>query len=185
VRVRIAFWQAEATAQEAHLVAERQKQLRDQAAELLRGATSEHPAPSLPTRRGAAAAAAAPAASAPAASSASASAGAGGIDSVERANYTASGLGLFTIPLVGSRAAGLPAHTMQNIEAATLATTSALASSFSLSDLGSTDGEPPAAPPAAPRAAWEPPGGRAPPAAAAGASAAPAAASKAAATEAA
>ena len=52
-------------------------------------------------------------------------------DVMSRANYTASGLGLFTIPLMGSRAAGLPGEQLANIEAATLASTMLPTSSLS------------------------------------------------------
>ena len=101
----------------------------EQAAELLRGAgTSESgAAPPLPT--GGAASADRESAeerprTAPAKSEAEA-------EAISRANYTASGLGLFTIPLMGSRAAGLPGDQLSNIEAATLAATMRPTSSLS------------------------------------------------------
>ena len=120
---------AEATAQEAQLISERQRQLREQAAELLRGATSERVPPP----------------------ATSAAAPVDRTDALFRANYTASGLGLFTIPLVGSRVAGLPSETMETIETATFASTSALAARFSAQSQG-VEGGPPSG---EPRTAWE------------------------------
>ena len=95
---------ARITAQESEQIAERQRQLQQQTADLLRGATSERPAGG--AGRGAHAAF-----------------GSGEPEAVMRANYTASGLGAFTIPLMATRAAGLGAERIANIEAATLATT--------------------------------------------------------------
>ena len=114
---------AKATSMEAESIAARQKQLQEQAAELLRGVPNERG--QLPPRP----------------STAGASSGGGGSSDapagnvsinpwtapsgsyISRSNYTAAGLGAFTIPLMATRAAGLPSDALANIEAATLATT--------------------------------------------------------------
>ena len=95
------------TQHEAELIAERQRQLQEQAADLLRGdrVTSERPSAERTANR------------------------AGSADEVgeaiARANYTASGLGAFTLPLMASRAAGLTPESIASIEAATSAATRA------------------------------------------------------------
>jgi hypothetical protein len=91
-----------------------------QAAELLRGASSDRAPPPRPT-------------TAPAPTSAPPSQSA-----ISRANYTASGLGAFAIPLAATRAGGLRAEQIANIDAATLATTSAYASALAAAAASAT-----------------------------------------------
>ena len=106
---------ARSTAREAEVIAERQRQLQAQASELLRGATSERASftSSTPRPQTAPQGGALPTA-----------------ESIARANYTASGLGAFTLPLMASRAAGLTPESIASIEAATLATTTSATSAL-------------------------------------------------------
>ena len=145
---------AEATKNEASLILERQRQLQEHAIELLRtggggsgggsgGGDGGHGAGATPSVGG----------GAPPAHSGARTAW--GADDVARANYTASGLGLFAIPLLGSRAGGLPAQQMASIEEATRATTSTSAAppaalaaslpSFAHFEAGAAAARPPAA----------------------------------------
>lgn len=110
---------ARATAYEAEAVAARQRQLQEQSAELLRGGPLGgvgRPPPPVPAWEASGAGPAGP----PAAGSRA------DADAVSRANYTASGLGAFTLPLMATQS-GLPADRIASIGEATYASTSSRA----------------------------------------------------------
>ena len=77
-------------------------------------------------------------------------------EALGRANYTATALNLFTLPLVGSRTAGLPAEQLSHVDAATRASmelanilpTPSVGAVGPLSRLAAT------APPSTPSVAW-------------------------------
>ena len=99
---------ARATAYEAEKIARRQQQLQEQTFGLLRGVPSER----------------APYPRCGAPCDANVTRSPDGVELVGRANYTASALGAFTLPLMASRAAGLIPERVSSIETATVMATS-------------------------------------------------------------